>query len=108
MASYVETIIGSGEHIVHVGHVSLLAFFSSLAGGTFLIVVAIGMLFMPVGSPDVSHSLSGIAAALGVLLIVVALVRRSSTELAVTNRRVIVKFGLIARRTVEMNLAKIE
>jgi uncharacterized membrane protein YdbT with pleckstrin-like domain len=66
------------------------------------------MLLMPVGSPDVSHSLSGIAAALGVLLIVVALVRRSSTELAVTNRRVIAKFGLIARRTIEMNLAKIE
>ena len=63
---------------------------------------------MPVGSPDVTHALAGIAAALGVLVIVVALVRRSSTELAVTNRRVIAKFGLIARSTVEMNLAKIE
>lgn len=108
MASYVETIIGSGEHIVHVGHVSLLAFFSSLLLGAFLIVVAIGLLVVPVASPDLSHSISGIAAALGVLVIVVVLVRRSSTELAVTNRRVIAKFGLIARSTVEMNLAKIE
>jgi uncharacterized membrane protein YdbT with pleckstrin-like domain len=108
MASYVETIVGSGEHIVHVGRVSLLSILSSLLGGTFLIVVAIGLLLMPVGSPDVTHALAGIAAALGVLVIVVALVRRSSTELAVTNRRVIAKFGLIARSTVEMNLAKIE
>ena len=108
MASYVETIVGSGEHIVHVGRVSLLSVLSSLLGGTFLIVVAIGLLLMPVGSPDVTHALAGIAAALGVLVIVVALVRRSSTELAVTNRRVIAKFGLIARSTVEMNLAKIE
>jgi uncharacterized membrane protein YdbT with pleckstrin-like domain len=44
----------------------------------------------------------------GVLIIAAALVRRSSTELAVTNRRVIAKFGLVARSTVEMNLAKIE
>jgi uncharacterized membrane protein YdbT with pleckstrin-like domain len=108
MASYVETIVGSGEHVVHVGRVSLLSILSSLLGGTFLIVVAIGLLLMPVGSPDVTHALAGIAAALGVLVIVVALVRRNSTELAVTNRRVIAKFGLIARRTVEMNLAKIE
>jgi uncharacterized membrane protein YdbT with pleckstrin-like domain len=108
MASYVETIIGPGEHIVHVGRVSLLTILSSLLGGTFLIVVAIALLLMPVGSPDVTRALAGIAAALGVLVIVVALVRRSSTELAVTNRRVIAKFGLIARSTVEMNLAKIE
>src|SRR5882757_242201 len=108
MASYAEKIVGSGEHIVHIGHLSLWTILSSLLGGMFLIVVAIGLLFMPVGSPDVTHALAGITAALGAIVIVVALVRRSSTELAVTNRRVIAKYGLIARRTIEMNLAKIE
>jgi uncharacterized membrane protein YdbT with pleckstrin-like domain len=108
MATYVETIVGPGEHIVHVGRVSLLTILSSLVGGTFLIVVAIGLLVMPFGTPSVAHAMSGIAAALGAIIVVVALVRRSSTELAVTNRRVIAKFGLIARSTVEMNLAKIE
>ncbi len=108
MASYVESILGSGEHIVHVGRLSLWTILSSLLGGMFLIVVAIALMVMPVGSPDVTHPLAAIAAALGAIIIVVALVRRSSTELAVTNRRVIAKFGLVARRTVEMNLAKIE
>ena len=108
MTSYVESIVGSGEHIVHVGRVSLLTILSSLVGGTVLIVVAIGLLFMTAGSPNVTHALAGIAAALGVCVMIVALVRRNSTELAVTNRRVIAKFGLIARSTVEMNLAKIE
>ena len=108
MARYVETIIGPGERIVHVGRMSLWTILSSLLGGTFLIVLAIALLVMPVGSPDVMHWLSGIIAAVGVLVIVVALVRRSSTELAVTNRREIAKFGLVARSTVEMNLAKIE
>ena len=108
MASYAQSIVGSGEQIVHVGRLSLWTILSSLLGGTFLILVAIGLLVVPVGSPDVTHVVAGIAAALGAIIIVVALVRRSSTELVVTNRRVIAKFGLVARRTVEMNLAKIE
>ena len=108
MTSYVETIIGPGENIVYVGRVSLLTILSSLLGGTLLFAVSIGLLLLSVGSPDIMRALAGIAAALGVLVIVVAIVRRNSTELAVTNRRVIAKFGLIARRTVEMNLAKIE
>lgn len=108
MASYVETIIGPGEHIVHVGHLSLLTILWSLVVGTFFIAVAIALLIVPVGSPDITHALAGIAAALGVLVVVIAIVRRASTELAVTNRRVIAKYGLVARRTVEMNLTKIE
>jgi uncharacterized membrane protein YdbT with pleckstrin-like domain len=90
------------------GALSLWAILSSLLGGALLIVLAIALLLMPVGSPDVMHWLAGIIAAVGVLIIAAALVRRSSTELAVTNRRVIAKFGLVARSTVEMNLAKIE
>jgi len=108
MASYVEKIVGHGERIIHVGRLSLVTILSSVLGGTFLVAVAIGLLLIPVGSPDITRALAGIAAALGVLVIVIALIRRSSTELAVTNRRVIAKFGWIARRTVEMNLAKIE
>ena len=108
MASYAESIIGSGEKIVHVGHLSLWTILWSLLGGLFLIVVAIGLMLAQTGSPDVTHPVAAIAAALGAIIIVVALVRRASTELVVTNRRVIAKFGLVARRTVEMNLAKIE
>jgi uncharacterized membrane protein YdbT with pleckstrin-like domain len=108
MAGYVNTIVGSGEHVIHIGRLSLVTIFSSLLVGAFLIAGAIGLLVMPIGSADISRALAGITAALGIIVIIAALVRRSSTELAVTNRRVIAKFGLIARSTVEMNLAKIE
>jgi uncharacterized membrane protein YdbT with pleckstrin-like domain len=37
-----------------------------------------------------------------------ALVRRSSTELAVTTKRVIVKTGFIRRNTIELNHSKVE
>jgi uncharacterized membrane protein YdbT with pleckstrin-like domain len=37
-----------------------------------------------------------------------AWIRRITTEIAVTNRRIIFKHGLIRRRTIEMNMEKVE
>lgn len=39
---------------------------------------------------------------------ILPLIERMSSEFAVTNKRVIVKVGMISRRTLEMNLSKIE
>ena len=54
----------------------------------------------------------GIAAAIFALLALSsafrAFIRRASTELAVTDQRVIYKTGLLARHTLEMNRAKVE
>jgi len=36
------------------------------------------------------------------------LIRRATSEFVITNKRVIVKVGLIRRKTLEMNLQKIE
>jgi uncharacterized membrane protein YdbT with pleckstrin-like domain len=47
-------------------------------------------------------------AGLALLLWLRAFLRRASTELAVTDRRVIYKTGLIRRRSVEMNMDKVE
>lgn len=41
-------------------------------------------------------------------LFILPIIDRWTSEFAVTNRRVIIKVGLIARRTVEVNLAKVE
>ncbi len=108
MASYVETIVGPGEHVTHVGRVSLLSIASPLVGGAALVAIALGLYVMSSGQSAITAPAAGVLALAGVLVIVIALVRRSSTELAVTNRRVIAKFGFIGRSTVEMNLAKIE
>lgn len=45
---------------------------------------------------------------LGLLFLVSAAITYYTTELAVTNRRIIAKFGLIARSTIEMDLTKVE
>jgi uncharacterized membrane protein YdbT with pleckstrin-like domain len=100
LASYVETIVGPGEDVVYVGKVSLWSIASSLIGGVLLILIGIGL--------AIAHPLGAIVSLLGVIVIAVAMIRRASTELAVTTRRVIAKFGFISRSTVELNLAKIE
>lgn len=101
MASYVSEILGPGEQIVYTGRVSLFSILSSIVGGLVLIAIAFG-------ASVAAGPIALLIAIPGLLLILAALIRRSSTELAVTNRRVIAKFGFISRSTVELNLAKVE
>jgi len=44
----------------------------------------------------------------GVVAILMGMVRRNATEMAVTNRRVVIKTGLASRKTIEMLLDKVE
>jgi uncharacterized membrane protein YdbT with pleckstrin-like domain len=52
--------------------------------------------------------LSGLSALAGVLLFIPAWLKRFGTEIAVTDRRVIYKTGLVQRDTTEINMAKTE
>ena len=86
MTSYVEGALVKDEKIVHVGHISLW----SLSH-----LFALGIVLLPVFG-------------IGLIFLVVAYVRYKTTELAITSKRVIVKFGFISRRTVEININKVE
>jgi uncharacterized membrane protein YdbT with pleckstrin-like domain len=101
LASYVETIVGPGEQVLYIGKVSLYSILPSLIGGTLLIVIG-GVLTLAAGP------FALVLSVLGLVWLLAGLIRRNSTELAVTNRRVIAKFGLVRRSTVELNLAKVE
>ncbi len=41
-------------------------------------------------------------------LFLAPLIQRATSEFAVTNRRVVIKVGLVSRKTVELNLEKVE
>jgi uncharacterized membrane protein YdbT with pleckstrin-like domain len=45
---------------------------------------------------------------IGIPWLIAAILQKKTTEMAVTNKRVIIKIGIISRRTIEMNLSKIE
>lgn len=83
--SYVESVLGQGERVEFVGRMSAWALFWYWLGG---------LLLLPVG--------------VGLVLWIIAWVKMRTTELAVTNRRVIAKFGLISRDTIEISVARIE
>lgn len=85
MASYIESTLGRDEHIIYKAQVSWLSQFWNYIFGIFTLVFFIGIIFF-----------------------VVAILNVMTTELALTNKKIIAKFGFIRRSTIELNLDKIE
>ncbi|MBY4733973.1 PH domain-containing protein [Cupriavidus pauculus] len=86
MGSYVNASIGTNEQIVYEAKVSWLS---------QLPLVIFGVVTLP---------LMGF----GLLFLLIAFIKIWTTELAITNKRIIAKFGLISRSTIEMRLEKVE
>lgn len=106
MASYVDSLLADGEAIVHRAAVSHWKFLTSYLVGAALVVAGVLPFFL--SSRREYFVAGGVAAAVGLLVIIAAIVRRQTTELVLTDRRIIAKRGFISRDTVEMNLAKVE
>ena len=114
--SYAEKHLIAGETvhyetrlhwIVMVGH-ALIAAVLTLVGAVALLVPASSL-----NSATTTYSGGLRWAGIGCLLAAaiffgIGLVRRNATEMAVTNKRVIVKSGLADRRTIELLLQRIE
>lgn len=103
--SYVESVLAPGERVVHRAAVSHWMFAVSYFVGVLCIIGAGAAVYF-----DRSRGplIAAVATIVGLAFIVVALVRRGTTELVLTDRRIIAKRGFIARATVEMNLSKVE
>lgn len=105
---YVDKVLQPGEVILSRTHLHWFIYLSSIAMLILaLVVLATGMIF----APDYAYYVEIVAGLLGILGLVklfVAWIKRSSTELAVTNRRIIHKTGFLSRTTSEMNREKVE
>lgn len=84
--SYIENSLLKDEQVKYLGKVSAWSLLPSIILG-FLTIWIFG---------------------LGLVFWISAAITYMTTELAITNKRVIAKFGLISRRTVELNMNKIE
>ncbi len=108
MASYVDSVLADGERRIYSAKLTHWKFsLSYVLGITFLIsgVAAYGFNFP---SPASAAIVGASCVAFGSIVFLYAVIRRASTELVLTNKRLIVKTGLITRDTVEMNLGKVE
>ena len=106
--SYVQRVLQPDETVIHQSKLHALIFLPAL----FLLVIAFGLLVASAQfAGDISLGFKAGAAMFGLLALASwarAAIRRATTELAVTDRRVIYKSGLLARHTLEMNRSKVE
>ncbi len=86
MSSYVENVIGNGEQVEYEAKISIWS---------FLPLFFLGLLFIAFYG-------------LGLIFWGIAIARYMTTELAITNKKIIAKFGFIKRDTIEILLPKIE
>jgi uncharacterized membrane protein YdbT with pleckstrin-like domain len=86
MASYVDSVLISGESVLHRGRVSLWPH------GWKIVV---GIVLLPLFG-------------LGLVFLAWVYIVYKTTEIAITNKRIIAKFGFISRSTIEINLPKVE
>jgi uncharacterized membrane protein YdbT with pleckstrin-like domain len=98
VACYVESNLLPGEQVVYQTQLHAIIYLSPA-----LIVLAGIALGFYLGA------LGGLAVlGVGLLALLGAWIRQWSSEFAVTSRRVIIKTGWISRRTIELNMSKVE
>lgn len=84
--SYITDTVLPSEHVIYQTHVSWWSQFA---------LVSVGILTLP-------------AMGFGLILLLAAFIIYKSTELAITNKRIIAKYGFIMRDTVELPLKRVE
>lgn len=113
--SYIEQNLSSGETLMYQTRLHWVVMIAPCIAAVVVAAVGIALLIGAVPTMSEQGSNSGTLVAFGVGSLVVAAVvmaaafwRRSKTEMAVTNRRVLVKVGILSRRSIEIMLSKIE
>jgi uncharacterized membrane protein YdbT with pleckstrin-like domain len=113
--TYVEKHLIPGETVQYQTNLHWIVMLSHAGLAVFFFAAGVALLILHFGAQQtgVARSLALLLVALGALLVaailfVVGLIKRSSTEMGITNKRVIVKTGLATRRTIELLLSRIE
>ncbi|WP_336936496.1 PH domain-containing protein [Acinetobacter beijerinckii] len=95
MGNYIESNLARDEQVIEKANVSWLSQFWYLL---------LGFLFLLMGMPAKNNFFLVV----GAVLIMIAIINVLTTELAITNRRIIAKTGLIRRNTIELKVNRVE
>jgi uncharacterized membrane protein YdbT with pleckstrin-like domain len=107
---YVRRVLQPGETIVYSTKLHWLVYVNAILLGVVCIIL-IGAVIATNDNQNLSLALFIAAIIFGLLALSAGLrgfLRRATTELAVTDHRVIYKSGLLSRHTIEMNRDKVE
>jgi len=100
---YIDDNVLSGEDIIYEAKIHWYIF---VPGFVFFVI---GVFLFPIDTEGgTGPVLSLIAIVIALFSVAKALILKTTTELAITSKRVIAKMGLIRRNTVELNHGKVE
>jgi len=112
--SYVRKVLLPGEQVIYETGLHWLVYGRAIVLFVAAAALWVGAQFVPPDSQNMVVGknlvlgLAGVVLVLALLAALAAAIRRVSTELAVTDQRVIFKRGIFARHTIEMNRTKVE
>jgi uncharacterized membrane protein YdbT with pleckstrin-like domain len=113
--SYIDQNLTAGESVIYETRLHWIVMVRSIVLACFLVAVAAFLFYNVQNQASIDANTLHLIEAAGTISLIAAFVavvigatRRNATEMAVTNRRVVIKVGLVGRRTVEMILNKIE
>lgn len=113
--SYVEKNLVPGETVIYETRLHWIVMLGHLILGCLLLALGAFLLYYAFAHKEIQAAtfrLAEIGGAVllvcGIVAILIGMVRRNATEMAVTNHRVVIKTGLASRKTIEMLLNKVE
>ena len=108
--SYIDATLVPGERVVYETRLHWVVMLGHILFALVMVIAGVGLfvyLRMQTGlDMNLVRILIGLAALLavtGVAAFIVGMARRNATEMAVTTRRVVIKIGLAARKTIEVS-----
>ena len=107
MSRYVQHVLQPEETVTYESKIHWLIYLPTFF---FVLVLVAGVVLYLHQLPEIfiSYGLMAIGAFFGAAAFLRAWFTRWTTEIAVTNRRIIYKRGFISRSTIEMNMDKVE
>ena len=110
---YIENNLIPGEQIIYKTGYHWIVMIGALIFSLLLDAGGIYLVYRGEANRAVSTSNSYLIAGIAVLVIssiilAQGIIRKNSTEVAVTNKRVLIKTGLVARKSIEVLLNKVE
>jgi uncharacterized membrane protein YdbT with pleckstrin-like domain len=108
---YVTRVLQPGERVSYETTLHWCIYLRAIAPFVVCVAVLIAPGFIPQFPPDlywIFEAMAALFALFGLFRLLAAFIARRTTEFAVTDRRVIYKYGLFRRTTFEMNLGKVE
>jgi uncharacterized membrane protein YdbT with pleckstrin-like domain len=106
--NYVRRVLQPGESIVHATRMHSIIFLPAILWSAVALVLFVAALTQDGDIRIGGEALTVFCLIFAAVSAIPALIRRTTTELAVTDRRVIYKSGVFARHTLEMNRSKVE